>query len=87
MTPTELISWRNDRRETMSNETISYQDFVDRVDEEFPMTDPANWFFRKHSFAVRDEIIVNAWEECAWISTLTTDRLRRALENAAKAWS
>ena len=60
----------------MSNETISYADFCERALDINP-----NWH-AELSDEHRDEILTLAWQECAWISTLTDERIIRAIANA-----
>ena len=59
----------------MTNEAITYQDFVQRCDDELPNLVEGD---------DRENVLARAWDECAWISTLTKERLRQALENARR---
>ena len=58
----------------MANKRVSYEDFCKRAANVAPWAarlDPA-----------RSAILSAAWEECAWISVLTNERLLAALESA-----
>lgn len=60
----------------MANEAIGYDDFADLAGPVAP-----EWFD-----ALTDEgkerVLAIAWEGCAWVRTLSDDRIRRAFEDA-----
>jgi hypothetical protein len=60
----------------MTNEKISYEDFLARAEDLAP-----EWLLLLDE-DLRESIIVSAWEACAWISTLTDQRIVRALREA-----
>jgi hypothetical protein len=60
----------------MSTFCISYDDFCERAG----LLAPAE--FADLTDQSKDIVLTMAWEECAWIATLTNERLTRALERA-----
>jgi hypothetical protein len=59
----------------MTNEAISYDDFADRVG---PIAPPA---FDLLSDEAKIAVLQGAWGECAWIQTLTDERILVALND------
>ena len=57
----------------MTNEAISYSEFCERARQLAPWLDTLQ--------DAGETVLTGAWEECAWISTLTDQRILAALES------